>query len=183
MFLRGYQTVVDLKKKDRKLNLDQTENSENTAYQFFHQVVKITKLLNLRYKNEKVSPEYSSMHVITFIVSLFFGFTLGHVVRWKKTFSRYLASINGVERKHMQTPINFHRNWIRGCQDSHFIVRLYMLATIQGDSPHAGATIWLVDLRTERPEDVSSKWKFVVRFYFGCSKEYLFQWARKSGIL
>lgn len=32
VFLRGYQTVVDLrKKKDRKLNLDLTENSENTA--------------------------------------------------------------------------------------------------------------------------------------------------------
>ena len=48
---------------------------------FVHQVVKITKLLKLRYKNEKVSPEYSLMHVITFVVSIFFGFTLGHVVR------------------------------------------------------------------------------------------------------
>ena len=55
VFLRRYQTVVDLKKKRfRKMNLDQTENSENTAYQFVHQVVKITKLLNLRYKNENI---------------------------------------------------------------------------------------------------------------------------------
>lgn len=70
VFLRGYQTVVDLKKK-----------IENWTWIWQRTVKTPPKLLNLRYKNEKVSPEYSLMHVITFVVSIFFGFTLVHVVR------------------------------------------------------------------------------------------------------